>query len=715
MQNKAETVASFSIKASTLRSVVSAYAAIQDEFHWLFTREGVEARALDSSRVAMIEFILRPPNYRSGVDRVWVFGSVTELAKIVRRFKKAEEIAVEVREDDHFYVGPFKIGSKVSEEDVPEWSKPKPLTIRPDCKLTVVTSDFRRIVRHAEAEKTREIWKPERAYEHVGIRVSGGEATIVFFNEESSRIDVKGYQPWILSIEREGVCTYSLPLFSSLLILGLSDVVDLEFQNKGILQITYNGDDYQLRFWLAPELDTKTNDVLPRFIEVLEKPKSVRKQLWTLREEEVKLLEKSVKAMNYACRGEEVHVGMEEERFLLYWNEYDRGYFQVPRAMFWEWHPPPDSLSGTFRMSDLAKWLKNVEELTLFLEGEPPEALLFLGKGAKIPPKEMRSEEFPRKVDIPEVKGTTIFSGSRSILRNVTEDAETAEDVFLLLVSTPFEIEAFGRDAVYYRATLPLDSFQTIEENYIPINSSYFGGLKGFFTNFPAANVTLGKEDSNILIEAETKLGEFKAVIMQTVEEAKEATEAYEEEFLKPPPPPPPEVRPLQPPAVTPSPTPPAKISREGFLKSFDDELIEWMQHYIKLRTPGLRGELHYEAPKFEEETIAKFTEDTVREKWREDVSKEREDAYKCYEEAKPEVAKIRLEKVPDHASWLANKLVKATERQLLEEVKRKAREKVPPVELPPPRAPPRAIAPSARELALLRTAERAIKELEKL
>ncbi|MEM2910858.1 MAG: hypothetical protein QXO01_07340, partial [Nitrososphaerota archaeon] len=202
------------------------------------------------------------------------------------------------------------------------------------------------------------------------------------------------------------------------------------------------------------------------------------------------------------------------------------------------------------------------------------------------------------------------------------------------------------------------------------------------------------------------------------------------------------------------------KISKEDFFKTFDNELVKWMKHYLELIKSGLRGELHYEAPEFEEETIAKFTLETVMEKWREDISKEREEACRRYEEAKPEVARIQLGKVPDHASWLANKLVRQTERQLLDEAKTKAKEKIRPVEyvevhflkevpavvgadmktygpfkpsdiarLPKPNAdalvrqgaatyelhPPRVLAPSARELALLRAAERAIKELERI
>jgi len=666
----ARAIASFTVEAGKLKSLVSAYSAIQDEFCWLFTRKAMEARAMDASRVSMIEFSVSPHNYTSEVDRIWVFGRVDELTKVARRFKTKEEVRIEVREDNNFFIGPFKAGSVVKEEDLPEWAKPLALTIRRDARLTVATADFRRIVKKAEEEKVRD-YKVESAYENIGIKVSGREATILFFNEKVSRMNLKGYEPWIINIEGEGIGTYSLPLLSSLLILGLTETLDLEFQNKGILQLTYTGNDLWVKFWIAPKLDPETGDVLPRFLELLEKPEAVRKQLWILREDEVKLLEKTVRAIGNICRSEKFNVGMTGEDLWLYWKEYDKGYFRVSRTKFWEWYAPPERMSGTFNISSLASWLKDVEDLTCFLEGEPPQAIVLVGKGAKIAPKEARSEELVKEVEVPEVQGVEVFSGACSTLRDVVEDAETAKDIFLLFVSTPFEIEALGRDTVYYRAALPLDAFQTIEENYVPVNSNYFKGLKGFFTHFPSAYVTLGKEDTNIFLKAENALGSLKALIMQTANEVEDAVQAYKEEFLKPPPTPPPEVKPLV--EVVPPPVP-AKLTKEEFTKVFEDLLDEWLAFNVELLRPGLEGEIHYIAPDREREFVARFTSQTIRETNKEEIEKRKEETYGAYQEAyarKPEYGELYLKQLRDSQRRFTRDIADKTFRMLVEEAKK--------------------------------------------
>jgi hypothetical protein len=569
-EERARAIAGFMIEGGTLKALVSAYSAIQDEFCWLFTRREMEARALDLHHVALIELRLFPMDYKSEVDRLWVFGSVEQLKKVARRFKKREEVRVEVREDDNFYVGPFKVGSVVKEEDVFEDFKPSPVKIRRDARLTAVTADFRRIVKQAAEEKVRDYWTGD-AYENVGMKIKGREATILFFNKKVSRLDLKGYEPWILTIEGEGMSTYSLQLFASLLIWGLTETVDIGFQNEGVLQITYAGNDFSVNYWLAPKVDPDTGKILPRFLDVLAKPPVVKKQLWVLREEEVKLLEKTVRAIGDVCRAEKFNMGMTAVDLWLYWKEYDTGYFRAPHARFWEWlPPPPERMSGVFNISSLATWLKDVEELTCFLEGEPPEALVLVGKGAKIAPKELRSEELVKELEVPEVRGVEVFTGQTSMLRGVFEDAIVAEEAFMVLVSTPFEIVAFGRDTVYYRATLPLDAFQTIEEDYVPVNNWYFKGLRDFFGHFPAPLCTMGRLESNIFLTGENPLGSFRAVVMQTAEQAEEAVKAYEETLKKPPTPT--GVKPLPPPIPAPPPRPPF-ISKEEFMEKVRQEL----------------------------------------------------------------------------------------------------------------------------------------------
>jgi len=135
---------------------------------------------------------------------------------------------------------------------------------------------------------------------------------------------------------------------------------------------------------------------------------------------------------------------------------------------------------------------------------------------------------------------------------------------------------------------------------------------------------------------------------------------------------------------VPPLPPPPERVSREEFYRAFDEALFEWIPHAIEGHKPGLAGRLHYEAPEFEAETLAKFSMDTVLTKWENVIAKEKEEVYGRYShfaETAPEHAKRILGDVPERARHLAYSLVDKTDAQLFEEAKAKAR--VPPPELP--------------------------------
>jgi len=200
-----------------------------------------------------------------------------------------------------------------------------------------------------------------------------------------------------------------------------------------------------------------------------------------------------------------------------------------------------------------------VEEVSCFLEGEPPEAIVLVGKGAKIATRELRSEELVKEIEVPEVRGVGLFSGPPSVLHDVFEDALVAEEAFLVFASGPFEIVVAGRDRVYYRASLPVDSFTFLEEDFMAVDQRYFKALRDFFSHIPALGVVLGKQDeSNIFLRVEADDWELAAGLFQTVEEVADAVKFYREEILKPPPPPP-EVTPL--PEVAPPVAPPIEYA----------------------------------------------------------------------------------------------------------------------------------------------------------
>lgn len=723
-------VAGFTLEAGVWKSVVTAYSDMEVyDFYWEFRREptlGMRGRQMNSSRSYMMDFSLFPVDYFCYVDNLWVHGYLNQLVNASKGFRKGDKVRVEVR-DKEFWVGNFKVGDVVDLETLHKeyevLPEPKP---RRDFALGFVVADFRRIVKKAETERVAGRWGKEAAYSYVGFKVHEREATILFFNEEvtPSRMDLRGYEAWCYSIEGEGESTYSLDLFSRLLYLGFANTMDLAFENKGILTAHYRGDEIDVRYWLA------AFDVFNRFDELLAKPAPKRVQLWIMKDEDVRILEKMVKSINDVSRTDELSVAMLEELY-LYWvlEKVDKGYMKTSRSSFWEYKPAPGRFSGIFSISHLGRWLADVEELTCFVEGEPPEALVLLGKGAKISPKEYKSSMLKMEVEVPIVRGTPIFSGYMAMLENVIADAEDAGDEFLVFVSTPFEIVAFGRDAVYYRASLPVDSMKHIEENYIPIPDTNFKGLRDFFSRFPAT-VTLGREERfNIYLELDLEYRwQLRAVIGQSEEEVKRAVAAYNEEFKKPPPPPLEYVKirfltdipqivgadlkvygPFRTGMVMdlpkpnaeimvkqgaaayeeiPAPPPPeVKLSKEEVFVLYDEELAKWVAQQIELRTPGFRGKLYYDVGKeWEEPVIAEFKPEKVMDTFRDEIASDRETVYKTYEMAfgkTPEYGRTYLGRLSERQHHFAADLVERYETRLFLEAKEKA--KAPP---PPPKPP---------------------------
>jgi DNA replication initiation complex subunit (GINS family) len=94
----------------------------------------------------------------------------------------------------------------------------------------------------------------------------------------------------------------------------------------------------------------------------------------------------------------------------------------------------------------------------------------------------------------------------------------------------------------------------------------------------------VGRLESNIFLTGENPLGTFRAMIMQTAEQAEDAVKAYEETLKKPPIPI--GVKSLPPPVPTPPPKPPF-ISKEEFMEMVRENL----EHLIKQVYPQLTVE----------------------------------------------------------------------------------------------------------------------------
>lgn len=662
-------VASFTLDGELFKGLVNAMLVVNADFIQ-FTRDKVRVVSMDPSRIILLNLSLRPADYRCDVDSLWIETSADELERVGKKIKRKEIVRIAVV-DDRFNVGSFeKVGRVVKEEDVPLLKEDVEGLANlekshVDAKLKVVLPVFRRIVKSAEATRLTDRWA--RHFEHLGLRVEEREGTVVFFSDREtySKVDIKGFIDWVVDLDGRAKALFNMERFSSLLLLGLGEVATLEIRTRNLLRVNYAGDFWTVDFWLAP---TVIKELMDDFEAILVVAKPFRKFVWRLTGESVKDFVKVLKAMAITTF-DLVNMGGIGDTWWVYWKNGCAGFVKMDKYSFDEFISYERTAFGEFSLSEIISFLKDAEKIECFLEGEPTASLVLVASGAKIPTKEQKSGKLVEVVALPEVKGITLFSGSTDILTSICEDAITAKDDFLIFVSQPFEITVLGRNKIYYEASLPVDSFKSVEEDYVATRE--IEALRAFFVNIPAEIVSIGKEDYSIILEAQPRIAYVKTVIIQEAERLKEAIDFYAEYRKPPPPPKPTEITPLAPP-------PPERVSREEFMRAFDEALFEWIPHAIEGSKPGLSGNLYYEAPEFEAETLAKFSMDTVLSKWENVIAKEKEEAYRRYVEAITlERAKRLLAKVPELARNLAYSLVDKTGKQLFEEAKAKAKARI--------------------------------------
>jgi len=495
---------------------------------------------MDPSRVRAIVFKISPLEYYAAKDKVWVRAGPEDFLGALKRYKVREMVPLEVRDDGTFWVGDLQVGNVVEEKDLPSGVVFPTPVVKADGFLKVAVRDFKRIVTSLSGVKLEDAT--------VGFRLKGrDESTMILFRDEEtfSRVDVKPYEKWLLDIGGSVLSCYNLDLFNASLVPGLSDVASVTIGDQAPCEISYKGDFFDVAFYMA-----HSDYRMETFKVLLEKKPVARRLAFVLEKAEIDLFRDLVRSVNAAIRGEEVWLGINPAYGLfLYWKFYDQGYFNLPKRVFREFWDV-GSLAGSFRLSSLASWLRGVEELECFLEGEPATAMVLVGKGESIAPKEARSDEIG-PLDVPAITPVEVFRGPREVLVEVFADAVAANDVFLVFITSPYEIKVIGQDAVYYRASLPLDGFKTVvEEEYVPVSSNLFR-LGEFLKVFPGYMVSIGRPEVgfDVYVGGETATGEFRAMFAQTAEEAAKAVDAYKAEMKPPAPPKPEEVKPL-PPAI---------------------------------------------------------------------------------------------------------------------------------------------------------------------
>jgi len=540
--------ASFSLEASVFKAIVAAYSTVYNDYFWHFGPEGVKFKSLDPHRISMIAGEIYPNNYRFSGEPFYVhpaaYGTIEYFKTAIKGARKGQEVRCEVKGGKMFVGVPpatMTVGEVGPLENFDVFDPPIP-KIREDVHIRFVLSEFRRIVRAARDQKTRE-YAPSPVFESIAFNVVDRESRIIFFNEQKSFVKLDYGLEWLMEIRGRGFAAYSLGMFANYLVPGLSDTVGVDYDVQGIVRISYEFNDgygnYKVFFWIAQKTMEK-----PDIDKLLEEKPVARTLLFRLSGlEDVKSFASMFAAMNSVSAASEFSMGLLDELW-LYWMEGSVGYVRVPKRSFDVFEAPKERISGVFGFREFVGWFKDVERLECFLEMEPEEAMIVAASGPKIAPREIRSSSLQHTLIVPEVKGIVLFRGPGSIMSDVMDDAEAAEESFLVLVSAPFEISVVGRDRVYYRASLPVDSFQLVEEDHVIVLNSWFRALKECFRHFDV--VSFGKSGAGIFLDAEEPIGELRTVLGQypAAPEYVEAERVYKEEFVTPPTPPP-EVKPL--------------------------------------------------------------------------------------------------------------------------------------------------------------------------
>jgi len=344
-------------------------------------------------------------------------------------------------------------------------------------------------------------------------------------------------------------------MFIPLMVLGLSDTADIMLSVPGVASVKYEETEYTLTFYLAPLVPGEGQDPIA---DALAAPKPLRTGILTLSGKEgVKSLAGTLRAIGYLA--EEVTITIRDQP-LVHWKGVSLGVFRISMGILDKWSPPAEPISSDFKVSELGKLLKDVETLKLYEDlSEGKRRLVFVGEGPTIAPREITGYEVIGEVKVPELGkfiGVGVFTGPTDLIHRALEDAEAAEDTYLIWYTTPYEIVAFGRNAVYYTAEFEADDFKVVsEEEIVPIKSDYFKTLIGFLGNMPLPISTIGhgaERDTDIYLAADTDVGELATVLPQVFLEAHKLVEEYRRAKERPPAPP--EVKPL--PEVAP-PVPP--------------------------------------------------------------------------------------------------------------------------------------------------------------
>ncbi|MBS7607467.1 MAG: proliferating cell nuclear antigen (pcna) [Thermoproteota archaeon] len=241
----------------TFRNVLDALSAIVDEATFTIDPDGIKLRAMDPSRVAMVDFEMRKTSFdeyeSEGESKVCV--NLNELKKLLKRAGKDDTIEMSLSEDSGQFL--VKIRGRYtrtfslpvlesSEEEIPE---PK-LTF--NAKITLTASDFYDTLR--DAEMVSDSVRIEADGERLVMSAKGDVA--------GAEIEIRKGDDTLISMEvkEPSKATFSLSYLTDIVkaAADTSDIVTLEFSTDMPLRLDFRQRyDGKLVYLLAPRVEVE--------------------------------------------------------------------------------------------------------------------------------------------------------------------------------------------------------------------------------------------------------------------------------------------------------------------------------------------------------------------------------------------------------------------------------------------------------------------------
>jgi len=236
---------------------LDALSAIVDEATFTIDPDGIKLRAMDPSRVAMVDFEMRKTSFdeyeSEGESKVCV--NLNELKKLLKRAGKDDTIEMSLSEDSGQFL--VKIRGRYtrtfslpvlesSEEEIPE---PK-LTF--NAKITLTASDFYDTLR--DAEMVSDSVRIEADGERLVMSAKGDVA--------GAEIEIRKGDDTLISMEvkEPSKATFSLSYLTDIVkaAADTSDIVTLEFSTDMPLRLDFRQRyDGKLVYLLAPRVEVE--------------------------------------------------------------------------------------------------------------------------------------------------------------------------------------------------------------------------------------------------------------------------------------------------------------------------------------------------------------------------------------------------------------------------------------------------------------------------